>query len=158
MSDSVIPWTVAHQGPLFMGFPRQEYWSGLPFPYPGESFWPRDWTQVSCTAGRLFTTESPGVLIPHNTQPGGNGHPHCPHGETKAQRGTELLKLMMLIEFVTSLLLFLFVLLFLHSLWEFFYFWKTCPRSVLYPFCLESAISQRGPVPFGDKWEQGITM
>ena len=29
------PRTVAHQAPLFMGFSRQEYWSGLPFPYPG---------------------------------------------------------------------------------------------------------------------------
>ena len=29
------PWTVAHQVPLSMGFPRQEYWSGLPFPSPG---------------------------------------------------------------------------------------------------------------------------
>ena len=28
------PWAVAHQGPLSMGFPRQEYWSGLPFPSP----------------------------------------------------------------------------------------------------------------------------
>ena len=28
---------VAQQAPLFMGFSRQEYWSGLPFPYPGES-------------------------------------------------------------------------------------------------------------------------
>ena len=28
------PWTVAHQAPLSMGFPRQEYWSGLPFPSP----------------------------------------------------------------------------------------------------------------------------
>ena len=27
------PWTVAHQAPLSMGFSRQEYWSGLPFPY-----------------------------------------------------------------------------------------------------------------------------
>ena len=26
-----IPWTVAHQAPQSMGFPRQEYWSGLPF-------------------------------------------------------------------------------------------------------------------------------
>ena len=30
-----IPWTVAHQAPLSMGFPRQEYWSGQPFPSPG---------------------------------------------------------------------------------------------------------------------------
>ena len=28
------PWTVAHQAPLSMGFPRQEYWSGVPFPSP----------------------------------------------------------------------------------------------------------------------------
>ena len=30
------PWTVAHQAPLSMGFSRQEYWSGLPFPSPGD--------------------------------------------------------------------------------------------------------------------------
>ena len=29
------PWTVAHQSPLAMGFPKQEYYSGLPFPSPG---------------------------------------------------------------------------------------------------------------------------
>ena len=32
----VIPWTVAHQAPLSMGFSRQEYRSGLPCPYPGD--------------------------------------------------------------------------------------------------------------------------
>ena len=37
MSDSVSTlWTVAPQAPLSMGFPRQEYWSGLSFPPPGE--------------------------------------------------------------------------------------------------------------------------
>ena len=30
------PWTVAYQSPLSMGFSRQEYWSGLPFPSPGD--------------------------------------------------------------------------------------------------------------------------
>ena len=30
----VAPWTLAHQAPLSMGFSRQEYWSGLPFPSP----------------------------------------------------------------------------------------------------------------------------
>ena len=30
------PWTVAYQAPLSVGFSRQEYWSGLPFPSPGE--------------------------------------------------------------------------------------------------------------------------
>ena len=32
----VTPWTVARQTPLSMGFSRQEYWSGLPFPSPGD--------------------------------------------------------------------------------------------------------------------------
>ena len=32
----VTPWTVACQSPLSMGFPRQEYWSGLLFPSPGD--------------------------------------------------------------------------------------------------------------------------
>uniref|UniRef100_A0A4W2FI99 Uncharacterized protein n=1 Tax=Bos indicus x Bos taurus TaxID=30522 RepID=A0A4W2FI99_BOBOX len=30
------PWTVAYQAPLSLGFSRQEYWSGLPFPSPGD--------------------------------------------------------------------------------------------------------------------------
>ena len=30
----VTPWTVACQVPLSMGFPKQQYWSGVPFPYP----------------------------------------------------------------------------------------------------------------------------
>ena len=30
------PWPAAHQAPLFIGLPRQEYWSGLPFPSPGD--------------------------------------------------------------------------------------------------------------------------
>ena len=36
VSNSVTPWTAAHQAPLSMGFSRQEYWSGLPFPSPGD--------------------------------------------------------------------------------------------------------------------------
>ena len=32
----MTPCTVAHQAPLSMGFSRQEYWSGLPFPSPGD--------------------------------------------------------------------------------------------------------------------------
>ena len=38
-----------------MGFPRQEYWSGLAI-----SSWPRDWSRVSCIAGRFFVTQPPG--------------------------------------------------------------------------------------------------
>jgi len=33
---SDLSWSVAHQVPLSMGFSRQEYWSGLPFPSPGD--------------------------------------------------------------------------------------------------------------------------
>ena len=36
MFDSATPWTVAHQAPLSMRFPRQEYGSELPFPSPGD--------------------------------------------------------------------------------------------------------------------------
>ena len=36
LPDSATPWTVARQAPLFVGFSRQEYWSGLPFPLPGD--------------------------------------------------------------------------------------------------------------------------
>ena len=34
--DLATPWTVASQAPLSMGFFRQEYWSGFPFPSPGD--------------------------------------------------------------------------------------------------------------------------
>ena len=53
------PWTVAHQAPPSMRFSRQEYWSGLPFPSPGESSQPRDRTQVSRIAGRRYIQVQP---------------------------------------------------------------------------------------------------
>ena len=43
--SSATPWTVAHQAPLSMGFLRQEYWSELPFPPPG-NLPPRDQTHL----------------------------------------------------------------------------------------------------------------
>ena len=43
-------WTLVHQAPLFRGFSRQEYWSGLPYPSPGESSWPRDRTHIIYTS------------------------------------------------------------------------------------------------------------
>ena len=58
--NSTIPWTVARQAPLSMGFSRQEYRSGLPFPGSSQ---PRDRTHVSCAscvAGGVFTVEPPG--------------------------------------------------------------------------------------------------
>ena len=57
VSDSFVTpwWTVAHQAPLPIGFPTQEYSSGFPCPSPGESSQPRDQTHVSCI-GRFFTS------------------------------------------------------------------------------------------------------
>ena len=43
-----------------MGFPRQEHWSGLPFPPPGEPSDPGTEPVSHALAGKLFTTESPG--------------------------------------------------------------------------------------------------
>ena len=42
------PMGLAHQAPVSMGSSRQEYWSGLPFSSLRGSFWPRDWTHISC--------------------------------------------------------------------------------------------------------------
>ena len=54
------PWTVARQAPLSMGFPRQEYWSGLPFPSPGDL--PDPWTKPKSptVVGGFFTPELSG--------------------------------------------------------------------------------------------------
>ena len=59
----VTPWTVAHQTPLSMGFSRQEYWSGLPFPAPRDLPDPgiKRMSLVSpVLAGGFFTTVPPG--------------------------------------------------------------------------------------------------
>ena len=45
---------------MSMGFPRQEYWSGLPFPSPGDLPKPGTESGSSALAGRFFTTEPPG--------------------------------------------------------------------------------------------------
>ena len=61
VSDSAIPWTVAHQAPLSMGFPRQKYWSGIPCPPPGDLPNLGDQTCTSMSpalAGRFFTTSA----------------------------------------------------------------------------------------------------
>ena len=60
MSNSVTPQTVACQAPLSMGFFRQEYWSGLPFPSPG-NLPDQGIKPVSpAVAGRVFTMEALG--------------------------------------------------------------------------------------------------
>ena len=61
MSDSfVTPWTAACQAPLSMGFPRQEDWSGLPFPSPGTLPDPVIELESPALAGGFFTTKLPG--------------------------------------------------------------------------------------------------
>ena len=56
MSDSFSTlWTVARQGPLSVGLSRQEHWSGLPCPPPGDLPDPGDLTHISCISGGFFT-------------------------------------------------------------------------------------------------------
>ena len=59
-------WTVAHQAPLSMGFPRQEHWSGLPFPSPREFPDPGIEPESPSLAGGFFIMEPPGK--PFSTQ------------------------------------------------------------------------------------------
>ena len=66
-------WTVAYQAPPSMGFSRQEYWSELPFPSPGDLPNPEMWTRVSRTAGRLSTIWATGEA--HSTSIASPVHP-----------------------------------------------------------------------------------
>ena len=68
MSDFfATPWTVGPQAPLYMGFSRQEYWSGLLIPPPGDlpetGIEPLSLKSLAL-AGRFFTTESLGKPLP----------------------------------------------------------------------------------------------
>ena len=61
------PWTVVRQAPLYMEFSRQEYWSGLPFPPPGDL--PNPGTELSslispALSGRFFTTHTTASYVP----------------------------------------------------------------------------------------------
>ena len=61
MSDIVaIPWTIACQAPLTMGFSSQKYRSGLPLPSPGDLPDPGIELVSPALVGRFFTTEPPG--------------------------------------------------------------------------------------------------
>ena len=56
-------WTVTHQTSLSIGFSRQEYWSGLPFSFPGDLSDPGTeptFLVSPALAGRFFTTVPPG--------------------------------------------------------------------------------------------------
>ena len=61
-----IPWSVAHQASLFMGFSRQEYWSGLPFPSPGDLPDPGIEPRSPALQADALTSEPPVELgVPH---------------------------------------------------------------------------------------------
>ena len=60
VSYSLTLWTIAHQAPLFTGFFRKEYWSGLPFLPPGDLPDLGIKPVSPALAGRFFTTEMPG--------------------------------------------------------------------------------------------------
>ena len=56
----VTPWTVAHQAPLSMGFSRQEYWSVLPFSFPGDLPHPGIEPRFPALQADALTSEPPG--------------------------------------------------------------------------------------------------
>ena len=58
----MTPWTVARWA-LSMGFPRQEYWSGLPFPIPGQLPDPGIEPTSPALADGFFTTVPPGKTL-----------------------------------------------------------------------------------------------
>ena len=62
------PWTVAHQSPLSMGFSRQEYWSRLPFPSPGDLSNPGIKSESPALQADSLQSEPPGK--PKNTGAG----------------------------------------------------------------------------------------
>ena len=59
------PWTVAYQAPLSMGFSRQEYWSGLPFPSPGDLPDPGIEPRSPTLQADTLTSEPPGKPLIH---------------------------------------------------------------------------------------------
>ena len=95
---SAIPWTVALQAPLSMGFPRQGYWSGLPFPSPGDL--PAPGIELLSPALQLdFTIEPPGkprvftaavsVAVEYTVTGTETKCSGCP---TRRERGSQLLR------------------------------------------------------------------
>ena len=60
LSDSAKSWTIARQAPLSMGFSRQEHWSGLPFPSPGDLPNPGIEPSSPALQADTLTSEPPG--------------------------------------------------------------------------------------------------
>ena len=67
VSNSSIPGTVAHEAPLSMGFSRPEYWSGLPFPSPGDLPHPGIEPKSPALKANSLPSEPPGKPQGHPT-------------------------------------------------------------------------------------------
>ena len=89
------PWTVAHLAPLSVGFSRQEYWCGLPFPFPGDLPHPGIEPLPPALPGEFFTTDSalfhlwlPKVLMSGSQTGRGTrkGSPSWEDGESTGER------------------------------------------------------------------------
>ena len=78
------PWTVTYQAPLSMGFSRQEYWSGLPFPSPRDLPDPGIESESPALQADALTSEPPG-------KPKGN---HKQQQKVTLQNGRKYLQMM----------------------------------------------------------------
>ena len=63
----MTPWTIACQAPLSMGFSRQEYWSGLPFPSPGDLSNPGIEPASPALAGGFLITTTDSTSVIHTS-------------------------------------------------------------------------------------------
>ena len=88
-------WTVAHQAPRSMGFPRQGHWSRLPFLSPGDLLNPGILSASPALAGGFFTTAPPGK--PHPSFEGkekqGTHHPKLLSGVKGSTKDLQMIKL-----------------------------------------------------------------
>ena len=77
----VTPWTVARQAPLSVGFSRQEYWSGMPFPPPGDIPDPGiepEYPAFPSLEGMFFTSWATREALIHNAAAAAKSLQSCP--------------------------------------------------------------------------------
>ena len=72
----MTPWTVAHQAPLSMEFPRHEYWTELSFPFPGDLPDPGTEPISPALVGGFFTTEPHHIRENNLLHPAHDSHAH----------------------------------------------------------------------------------
>ena len=91
----MTPWTVAHQAPLSMGFPRQEFWNGLPFSSLEGLSDPGIEPTSPALADRFFSTEPPGksLIVDYSSPNGLRAIAECASSAKTVRKGTEHLTL-----------------------------------------------------------------